>query len=88
MRLGILYFIGFAVILAGSLLIFAGSIEGGNASTGGVILIGPFPIVFGSGANGPLLSGLSLFLGVLMLEVFLLSWLYFRAGEPSHEMQE
>lgn len=59
--------IGLLLALVGaSLLIYAASSQGG-ASAGGFILIGPFPIVFGTGSNGGDLAVLSVALGVMML---------------------
>ncbi|MBI3859328.1 MAG: DUF131 domain-containing protein [Thaumarchaeota archaeon] len=43
-----------------------------GASGGGFILIGPFPVVFGSGRYGGTLAELSLVLGVLMVALLLL----------------
>jgi uncharacterized membrane protein len=64
-----LLLVGFLIVLVGFAILILGS-SGGNISTGGFILIGPFPIVFGSGANGTQLGALAVVAGILML-VFL-----------------
>jgi len=57
-------------VLAGACVLSVSAGEG-SVSTGGFILIGPFPIAFGSGPNGPLLSILAVVLGILMLVLLL-----------------
>jgi len=52
----VLFLVGFALFIIGFILafigvlisIFKGATSGGQVSGGGVILIGPFPIIFGS----------------------------------------
>ncbi len=56
-----------------------GVVGGGNTSAGGFILIGPFPIVFGTGGNGGELALLSVVLGILMITVLFISAWRFRA---------
>jgi uncharacterized membrane protein len=63
----LLLFLGFCIALFGVILIFVGSMTGGSVASGGFILIGPFPIVFGSGNNGGLLAALAVTLGILMV---------------------
>lgn len=58
---------GFVMVLIGISLLFVGSMESGNVSTGGFVLIGPFPIVFGSGTNGIQLAFLAVVTGIAML---------------------
>lgn len=65
--------VGLLVILAGFALVFFGAAGQGSVSTGGVIFIGPFPIVFGSGPNGWPLALVSLVIGVIMV-AFILLW--------------
>ncbi len=69
----ILLFAGFAVLFAGILIVFAATASGGSgsSSTGVVIFIGPFPIVFGSGPN----AGLLILIGVIIAVVSLLSFI-------------
>jgi uncharacterized protein (TIGR00304 family) len=63
----LLFAIGIMVVMAGVALITIGAAGQGNVSTGGFVLIGPFPIVFGSGGNGSQLALLSVVVGVLLV---------------------
>jgi len=66
---------GLLIIIAGVAVLLLGSASQGGMSTGGFILIGPFPIVFGSGTNGGQLATLALAVGVLMIIlVSVLAW--------------
>jgi uncharacterized membrane protein len=65
--------LGFVVFLAGIGLIAIGSAGQANVSTGGVVFIGPFPIVFGSGPSGWILALMSVAIGAVMIALFLLS---------------
>ena len=58
---------GFLLVAAGVILVAVGAAGQGNASAGGFVLIGPIPIVFGSGSNGGVLALLSVVLGVIMV---------------------
>lgn len=70
------------VVLVGFALVFAGSVGGGTASAGGVVFIGPFPIVFGSGPGGGNLALLSLAIGAVTVVLFLLwGWRFSRTGD-------
>ncbi|MEM2154305.1 MAG: DUF131 domain-containing protein [Nitrososphaeria archaeon] len=60
-----LCFLGFAIIFFSSISSFA--VHSGNISTGGIIFIGPFPIVFGTGEYGLHLIWLSIVILILML---------------------
>ncbi len=62
---------GLVIILAGIGLVLAGAAGQGSASTGGVVFIGPFPIVFGSGPGGTSLALLSVVIGGVMLALLL-----------------
>jgi LPXTG-motif cell wall-anchored protein len=63
----------FAVLILGFLLVFIGIIvlviaaliSGGSASVGGVIFIGPIPIVFGAGPDANWLILISIILAVV-----------------------
>jgi len=73
--------VGLLIFLLGLALIFLGAATQGGSSAGGFILIGPFPIVFGSGPGGTALAILSIALGAAMLAlVFLWSRRIFRGG--------
>ncbi len=63
---------GLLVILAGFALVVAGSAGQGSSSAGGVVFIGPFPIVFGSGPAGGYLALASVVIGGVMVALLLL----------------
>jgi uncharacterized membrane protein len=58
-------FVGVAVLVVASLVL------GGQGSVGGVILIGPIPIVFGAGHDAGWLIALSIILTVVSVILFL-----------------
>ena len=60
-----LVFIGIAVLMVASLVL------GGSGSVGGVIFIGPIPIVFGAGLDAGVLVIISVILAVLSIVLFL-----------------
>ena len=64
--------LGLIIFLAGFGLLFVGAAGQGSVSTGGVVFIGPFPIVFGSGPGGGTLALLSVVIGGVMLALLLL----------------
>jgi uncharacterized membrane protein len=63
---------GLLILLIGFGLIIVGSVTQGGASTGGVVFIGPFPIVFGSGPGGSTLALLSVVIGGVMVALVLI----------------
>lgn len=74
--------IGLLLALVGaSLLVYDASSQGGT-SAGGFILIGPFPIVFGTGSNGGELAILSVALGVMMLILVVIYGRYLLSRPP------
>lgn len=67
----ILLFVGLSVLIAGiAVITVASTLEGGSSSFGGVIFIGPFPIVFGAGPDAAWLVTLSIIIAVLMFVLF------------------
>jgi len=68
-----LLWLGLTVLLAGFVLLAAGSTGQGNVSTGGVVFIGPFPFAFGSGPEGWQLALASVVIGGVMI-VLLVLW--------------
>jgi uncharacterized membrane protein len=60
-----LVFVGIAVLVVASVVL------GGSGSVGGVILIGPIPIVFGAGPDAGWLIAISIILTVVSLILFL-----------------
>jgi len=68
-----MFVLGFILIFVGSLiLVFASLLYGLKASLGGFILIGPIPIVFGSGEYSIPLIILGLALAVICIIAFIL----------------
>ncbi|WP_297071048.1 DUF131 domain-containing protein [Thermococcus sp.] len=63
--------LGFLLVLVGVLL--GASSEGSDVEGGGVIMIGPIPIVFGSGRGATLAMILAVLLMVLWIAAFLLA---------------
>ena len=71
-RLFWLLVLGIVVVLVGIVVLaVASSVSGGSSSTGIVIFIGPFPIVFGSGPNSTWLIIIGLILAVLTVAFFI-----------------
>jgi uncharacterized membrane protein len=62
----VLVFVGVAVLLVASIVL------GGSGSVGGIILIGPIPIVLGSGPDAAWLIAISLILTVASTVLFLI----------------
>ncbi len=73
---------GLLLVFAGFGLVLAGSLAQGGASVGGVVIIGPFPIVFGSGSEGWPLALTSLLVGAVMV-CFMLLWGHRRSRAKS-----
>jgi uncharacterized membrane protein len=70
--------VGFVVLALGASL---GS--GGSSSTGGFILIGPFPIVFGSGPNSGMLAEVGLVITIAVVAFYLVSFFLWRSGQAA-----
>jgi uncharacterized membrane protein len=67
----ILLLVGFAVLIIGIIIVIIGSVFGsGSTSVGGVIFIGPFPIVFGVGPDAVWLIVISIIIAVSMFVLF------------------
>jgi uncharacterized membrane protein len=65
--------LGFAIVIIGVIIITIGAALGnGSASVGGVIFIGPFPIVFGAGPDAAWLIVISVVLAVVSIILFML----------------
>jgi len=76
--------IGLLAIVIGTVMVLLGSAEQGSVSTGGFILIGPFPIVFGTGTNGGQLAALALVVGLLMVVLLsVMAWRLVSAARSS-----
>jgi len=74
--------VGVAIIFVGFLVVALGTLtgSGGSSSGGGFILIGPIPIVFGSGPNSGILATVALVITAAMVALYLLSLLFWRSG--------
>jgi uncharacterized membrane protein len=67
-----LLFLGIALVFVGiAVLVVASLVFGGSGSVGGIILIGPIPIVFGAGTDASWLIAISIILSVLSIVLFL-----------------
>jgi uncharacterized membrane protein len=71
-RLLTLLFLGITLVFIGvAVIVVASVVLGSSGSVGGVILIGPIPIVFGAGPDASWLIGVSVVLTVISLVLFL-----------------
>jgi uncharacterized membrane protein len=69
--LGFLLF-GIALVFVGlAVLIIASVVLGGSGSVGGVILVGPIPIVFGAGPEASWLIAISVIMTIISILLFL-----------------
>lgn len=75
-----LVFVGFAIVVVASLFL-----GGGSSSVGGVIFIGPIPIVFGSGPDATWLVLIGVVLAALSVVAF---WVMNRRYRRFSEEQE
>ncbi len=63
-------FLGFVLIFIGIFLILLYSFSGVDVKTGGVVMIGPIPIIFGNDRN---LILISVVLSLILMVMFLLN---------------
>ena len=77
-----LVWVGFGIILVGFAVTAIGAFVGtsGSSSGGGFILIGPFPIVFGSGQDSGMLATVGVATTVVMIAVYLISFILWRSA--------
>ena len=73
---------GVALILIGFLLVFLGTLvsalgDEGNVEGGGVIMIGPIPIVFGTSRGA---ATLAMILAIIMMALWVVGFLLMRRG--------
>lgn len=80
MDAGKLTMAGIALVLIGFLVVFVGSATsaGGSGSTGGFILIGPIPIVFGNGPNSGTLALVGAAITVVVVLFYVVTFLRIR----------
>ena len=70
--------VGFLLVFVGIIVLVVTSVlNGGSASVGGVVFIGPIPIVFGAGPDANWLILISIIVAVVSLLLF---FLYRRSG--------
>jgi uncharacterized membrane protein len=74
--------LGMGMIIVGFVVVALGVAvgQGGSSSTGGFVLIGPFPIVFGSGPNSGMLAEVGLVITVAVVAFYLISFFLWRPG--------
>jgi uncharacterized membrane protein len=77
-----LAFLGMGIIFVGFVVVAFGAAlgSGGTSSSGGFILIGPFPIVFGSGPNSGMLAAVGLAITIVVVALYLLSFFLWRSS--------
>jgi uncharacterized membrane protein len=73
--------IGFFLIFLGTVIAILGSIGSGSTSFGGVVFIGPLPIVFGNGPGSGVLAITDLIIATVMILMLFLSLMLSR-GRP------
>ena len=72
-RFLLLLFFGFALVIVGIIVVIASVLlSGGSASFGGVIFIGPFPIVFGAGPDVAWLITIAIVIAVISVVLLLI----------------
>ena len=64
--------LGITLVLAGVAVLVVASLVFGGSMVGGVILIGPIPIVFGAGPDAAWLIAISIILTVVSVVLFLI----------------
>lgn len=74
--------LGLLILFAGFALVFAGASITGTSSVGGVVFIGPVPIVFGAGPGGWELALVSVVIGAIMVGML---FLWYRAIRGSRQ---
>lgn len=79
---GVLVWLGLLLVFLGFILIFAGLVfeaakSGGGVEGGGVVIIGPIPIVFGTSGRAALLAAV---LGVVLMVLAIAFYLLGRSG--------
>jgi uncharacterized membrane protein len=73
-RVLVLFVLGFFIVVLGIVILAVATLSsGGSASYGGVIFIGPIPIVFGAGPQAAWLILFAIVLAALSIIVFLLT---------------
>jgi uncharacterized membrane protein len=72
-RFFVLLILGFVCLTVGVIIVLATAVfNSGSTSFGGVIFIGPFPIVFGAGPDAAWLIVIGIVLAILSIIVFMI----------------
>lgn len=79
--------LGFGIILTGFVVVAVGAFQGGSSSGGGFILIGPVPIVFGSGPDSGTLVELGVILTVAAILLYLVPFLAWRSRRRDADVE-
>jgi uncharacterized membrane protein len=77
-----LVWLGIVIIFVGFLVVALGASQGsgGSSSSGGFILIGPIPIVFGSSPGSGMLATVGLVITLVVVVFYVVSFLFWRSG--------
>lgn len=78
----LLFFLGIVFIFLGILVLAFGLMPSGEVQGGGLIIIGPFPIIF-HGEISPLLAILIMLLPIILFVIFILHFLH-KAAEHEY----
>jgi uncharacterized protein (TIGR00304 family) len=62
-----LLLVGIVLIILGFVFVFLGSLKTGEVKAGGVVVIGPFPVIFGSDRDAALFAGIAAIIIILAL---------------------
>ena len=83
----VLFVIGLATVVLGFVILFAaGILAGGEVSTGGVVFIGPIPIIFGSGGDPALIALVSFLASAAIIAALHLLFLRRRESEKARKV--
>jgi uncharacterized membrane protein len=85
-----LLLLGVVIIFVGFLTVALGAFTqpSGSNSSGGFILIGPFPIVFGSGSNSGMLAAVGLVITAIVVAFYIVSLFVWRSGRRQESRSE
>ena len=77
---GRLALVGIAIVFVGFFVVLVGAFTsaGNSGSTGGFILVGPIPIVFGNGPNSGTLAILGTVITIAVVALYLVAFLRMR----------
>ena len=69
---------GIAMVVVGFFVVLAGTLTSPGGSSGGFILIGPFPIVFGNGPNSGTLAVVGGVITAVLVAFYIMTFLMMR----------